>query len=102
MDGDETISHTHTRNIVIPTSARYQDEVQPFIANLTTKHMKENLETFTSFRTRYYKSETGAKSSLWLLNQIEEVAKSGDGHVSVKPFKHSVKAIFILLFVCVY
>jgi leucyl aminopeptidase len=79
---------------VIPTSARYQDEVQPFIGNLTTKHMKENLETFTSFRTRYYKSETGAKSSVWLLNQIEEVAKSGGGHVSVKPFKHSVKYYF--------
>ncbi|KAI8884580.1 Zn-dependent exopeptidase [Backusella circina FSU 941] len=74
---------------VIPASARYQDEVEPFIANLTTKYMKENLEEFTNFRTRYYKSETGAKSCRWLFDQIEKVASSGDGHVSVKQFKHS-------------
>ncbi|KAI8079738.1 uncharacterized protein BX664DRAFT_341357 [Halteromyces radiatus] len=76
---------------VIPTKVSYQDEVAPFIGNLTTDTMKSNLEKFTNFRTRYYKSSYGAKSCRWLIEQIQAVvdeANRGD-LVSVKEFKHS-------------
>lgn len=76
-------------HIVIPAEAKYQDEVTPFIGNLTTEYMKEVLTEFTSFRNRYYKSSYGAKSCRWLIQQIRDVAEGFD-HVSVKEFEHSV------------
>nr|AME15509.1 leucine aminopeptidase 2 [Actinomucor elegans] len=72
----------------IPVKAEYQDEVLPFIGNLTTDTMKANLQEFTSFYNRYYKSSYGAKSCRWLIQQIRDVAK-GYNHVSVNEFKHS-------------
>ncbi|KAI9278081.1 hypothetical protein BY458DRAFT_432419 [Sporodiniella umbellata] len=72
----------------IPTKVEYKDEVKPFIGNLTTDTMKEVLTHFTSFRTRYYKSSSGAESCRWLLDQISDVAQEQD-HVSVRSFEHS-------------
>lgn len=73
----------------IPTKVEYKDEVQPFIGNLTTETMKDVLTTFTSFRNRYYKSQYGAQSCRWLIEQIREIA-SGYDHVSVDEFEHNV------------
>ncbi|KAI8372365.1 hypothetical protein EDC96DRAFT_458928 [Choanephora cucurbitarum] len=72
----------------IPKNAKYQDEVSPFIGNLTTDTMKDNLKEFTNFRNRYYKSNYGAQSCRWLIQQIRDVADGFD-HVSVKEFEHS-------------
>ncbi|KAI8966983.1 hypothetical protein BDF20DRAFT_830349 [Mycotypha africana] len=72
----------------IPTEAKYQDEVSPFIGNLTTDTIRDILQEFTSFRTRYYKSSYGAESCRWLLKQIRDIAEGFD-HVSVTEFKHS-------------
>lgn len=69
---------------------KYQDEVSPFIGNLTTDTMKEVLGELTNFRNRYYKSSWGAKSCRWLIEQIRDVADGFD-HVSVKEFEHSVR-----------
>ncbi|KAL8799850.1 MAG: hypothetical protein Q9182_005599 [Xanthomendoza sp. 2 TL-2023] len=53
--------------------------------------MRNHLEKFTSFYTRYYKSSYGAKSSAWLLKQVTKtVNESGaDKHGAfVKAFPH--------------
>jgi len=47
--------------------------VKPILKSLSTKGPKENLEKFTSFRTRYYRSDTGAASQKWLLSKISEI-----------------------------
>lgn len=73
----------------IPNKVKYQDEVSPFIGNLTTDTMIEILTEFTGFRNRYYKSSYGAKSCRWLIQQIRDIAHGAD-HVSVKEFEHSV------------
>jgi hypothetical protein len=76
---------------VIPTKVSYQDEVAPFIGNLTTEHMQSNLRAFTNFRTRYYKSSYGAKSCRWLIQQVKDVIDNSDAdHVTVNEFPHSV------------
>ncbi|CAO3627656.1 unnamed protein product [Cunninghamella blakesleeana] len=75
-------------NNVIPTSVKYQDEVKPVIGNLTTKTMRENLEKFTSFHTRYYKSNSGKESGDWLFSKIQEITRKID-HITVKQFTHS-------------
>ncbi|KAG9302579.1 hypothetical protein G9A89_007283 [Geosiphon pyriformis] len=74
-----------------PVEPKFQEEVTPFLADLTTKYMQENLEKFTSFRTRYYKSRSGASSSDWLYEKIADIiATAPDKNVvSVRKFKHN-------------
>lgn len=43
--------------------------------SLSKSNLKKNLETFTSFHTRYYKSDYGKQSSEWLLKNVQEVIK---------------------------
>jgi len=47
--------------------------VDGVIANLTVDGMISNLQKFTSFRTRYYRSDTGKQSQQWLLQRIGEI-----------------------------
>lgn len=55
--------------------------------------MRTFLQTFSSFRTRYYKSSTGAESSAWLYDQVQgviDVTGAGKrGGVTVERFEHS-------------
>jgi leucyl aminopeptidase len=52
-----------------------------------------SLTRFTSFRTRYYRSDTGKASSEWLLGKIEEYTSKAPAHIrsqiSVAPFPHT-------------
>jgi leucyl aminopeptidase len=53
--------------------------------------MKQNLEKFTSFYTRYYKSKTGIESATWLYNQVQEVVKqsgAAEHGATVDQFAH--------------
>ncbi|KAG8990248.1 Leucine aminopeptidase 1 [Tulasnella sp. JGI-2019a] len=68
-------------------------QVKDVIRKLSTDGPRENLKKFTSFRTRYYKSETGRQSQLWLLSKIKEVTaawapESLQEIISVEEFKH--------------
>lgn len=63
---------------------------------LSTDEPKSNLATFTSFRTRYYNSDTGKASSEWLLQRIQNytaelASEEQKGLISVEPFKHTWK-----------
>ncbi|KAI5833219.1 Zn-dependent exopeptidase [Schizophyllum commune Tattone D] len=49
------------------------DLVFPIIKSLSTDGPKANLAKFTSFRTRYYRSDTGKQSQQWLLSRISEI-----------------------------
>lgn len=54
--------------------------------------MQHNLEHFTSFHTRYYKSEYGVESATWLYEQINDIIqKSGAAAhgATVEKFAHS-------------
>lgn len=77
-------------DVVFPTKASFQDKVKPLLKNLTKSNMHDNLETFSSFHTRYYKSDYGKQSSEWLLAQIQNIIKeSGAEDVYAEPFPHS-------------
>jgi len=43
------------------------------LKTLSVEGPKENLKKFTSFRTRYYRSETGKQSQEWLFSKIVEI-----------------------------
>jgi len=49
------------------------DKVKPVLKTLSSEGPKENLHKFTSFRTRYYRSDTGKQSQEWLLAKISEI-----------------------------
>jgi len=75
----------------IPIAPAFEDEVEPFIGNITTDLMEINLKEFTSFRTRYYKSSYGADSAKWLFKQVMETISTGDldaVDVSARKFLH--------------
>lgn len=68
--------------------------VKPVLKTLSTDGPKANLEKFTSFRTRYYRSDTGKQSQQWLKAKIEETtdkfaSSSLKSLISVAEFPHS-------------
>lgn len=75
---------------IFPAKAIFQDEVKPLIKNLSKTNMHDNLEKFSSFHTRYYKSDYGKQSSEWLLKQIGDIIKeSGAEGIYAEAFPHS-------------
>jgi len=82
--------HT-SRTYTFPSAPAFNSTIHPMLSHLNTSHMQSNLERFTAFHTRFYKSTSGADSSAWLLAKVNEtVAASGalKYGATVKPFEH--------------
>ncbi|KAK4144605.1 uncharacterized protein C8A04DRAFT_11362 [Dichotomopilus funicola] len=79
------------RKSVFPKHPKLQDEVKPLLGSLSKTEMRNHLETFTSFHTRYYKSDYGRQSSEWLLGQVRNTIKEAgaEDYVRAEHFKHS-------------
>ncbi|KAL4065989.1 hypothetical protein V8B97DRAFT_1933155 [Scleroderma yunnanense] len=89
LDGFASVQGTPT----YPTPRAYE-QVTSVIKTLTTDGPRKLLEKFTSYWTRYYRSETGAESQKWLLSQIEEITAEAAhpqlrGLISIDEFPHS-------------
>ncbi|KAL1296903.1 hypothetical protein AAFC00_004515 [Neodothiora populina] len=77
--------------VIYPAHTAYNSSVKPLLKELQKDNMYAHLEKFTSFHTRYYKSEYGAQSSRWLLDQVNKtLAHAGalDHGAHVKHFEH--------------
>lgn len=85
-----TLRARSLKKAVFPEKPAHQKELKPLMKDLSKAKMEEHLTTFTSFHTRYYKSEHGRKSSEWLLSQVQETIKAAgaEDHVSAVHFKH--------------
>lgn len=67
----ETFPLVSTRSTVkYPSKTTFNSTVRALAGDLKKKNMREHLETFTSFHTRYYKSHYGAESAQWLFEQV--------------------------------
>ncbi|KAL2832432.1 hypothetical protein BDW59DRAFT_169328 [Aspergillus cavernicola] len=75
-----------------PQNMAHEETVSELIKGLTKENMQKDLEKFTSFHTRYYKSETGIESATWLYDQVQKVI-TGSGAdrwgATVEKFAHS-------------
>ncbi|EAS31262.3 leucine aminopeptidase 1 [Coccidioides immitis RS] len=84
---------SHERiQVSFPSEVKHQTELAPLLEQLSKDNMRQNLVHFTSFHTRYYKSETGVQSATWLFEQVEEaIQDSGAAQhaVKVERFEHS-------------
>lgn len=79
------------KTFTFPNKTSYNETIHPMLKNLSATHMEENLQKFTSFHTRYYKSDSGAESSKWLLNKVNETVAASGAHkygATVEPFIH--------------
>ncbi|OTB06297.1 hypothetical protein M426DRAFT_55526 [Hypoxylon sp. CI-4A] len=77
---------------VFPEKVQLQSEIHPLLANLSKDLLQEHLEKFSSFHTRYYKSDYGRQSSEWLLQTVQEtIREAGADKYGVKAehFEHS-------------
>jgi leucyl aminopeptidase len=87
-------AHLRLQNKPTFPSPNATDKVKPILKTLSTEGPKENLAKFSSFRTRYYRSETGRQSQQWLLSKILEytekyASKSLRNIISATEFHHS-------------
>lgn len=79
------------QSVKFPKKTVHNETIAPMLDQLEKNNMRKHLEKFTSFHTRYYKSDYGAQSSAWLLQQVNDtLAKAGafDHGASVKAFSH--------------
>ncbi|GBE89559.1 peptidase [Sparassis latifolia] len=87
-------AHLRLANQLTFSEPQYAEKVNPILKTLSTNHLEETLRKFSSFRTRYYRSETGRESQQWLLSKISEItADYAPGYlqdlISIKEFTHS-------------
>ncbi|KAF6840901.1 peptidase family M28 [Colletotrichum plurivorum] len=89
--GATRLHSTSRPKSVFPEKCHLQDKVNPLIKNLDKNEIEKNLEKFTSFHTRYYKSDYGRQSSEWLLSKINSIIKDAgaEKHVSAEAFPHT-------------
>lgn len=81
-----------TKDPKFPAKPALQKELKPLLKELKKKNMQANLEKFTSFHTRYYKSDYGRQSSEWLLEQVQTIIEDSGADkygAYAKPFTHS-------------
>jgi bacterial leucyl aminopeptidase len=75
--------------VVYPAAMAQTVAVNALLPSLSKTIMQNNLQTFSDFQNRYYKSAYGKNSSEWLLAQVQDViAKSNVTGVSVRAFSH--------------
>jgi bacterial leucyl aminopeptidase len=58
----------------VPTSPSHQAQVTPVIATLSQDNLQTDLLALTSYKTRYYKSPTGATAASELLSKLQSVS----------------------------
>lgn len=74
-----------------PTAVAQKENILPLLEDLTGANIKANLDQFTSFHNRFYRSEYGAKSAKWLLGLISSTIKAAGADkfgVAVAQFDH--------------
>ncbi|ODM92510.1 putative leucine aminopeptidase 1 [Orchesella cincta] len=72
----------------IPTTIRFQTTVREVLTKLNTQRVEAFVREFSSYRNRYYSSQTGRDSQLWLLSEIESSVQGYAGSASVVEVDH--------------
>ncbi|KAG8531538.1 Leucine aminopeptidase 1 [Bacidia gigantensis] len=74
-----------------PKKPAHNESVTSLLKKLDKANLVKNLGTFSSFHTRYYKSDYGAQSSAWLFEQVNGIVNATDAPkygAKVEPFAH--------------
>ncbi len=71
-----------------PTNVSYPKEVSNLITDIQLENLHDNLANFSSFYSRYYKSENGLKSASWLFAKLNEIVANSKNNITVEKFSH--------------
>jgi leucyl aminopeptidase len=80
-----------TKPPAFPEKPTHQKSLKKLLKSLSKLEMRNHLETFTGFHTRYYKSQYGAQSSSWLLKTVTDMVKESgamENGATVEHFPH--------------
>ncbi|GAA6028242.1 hypothetical protein JCM8097_006936 [Rhodosporidiobolus ruineniae] len=77
-------------NKPFPDQTAYKvKDLQPLFDDISLKEMEKFLRSFSGFRNRYYRSDTGKQSQQFLLGQIKQIVHSRkDLHITIREFEH--------------
>jgi len=86
--------NAHLRHQSTFPSLNATDQVKSVLKTLSTKGPEENLKKLSSFRTRYYRSDTGRESQQWLFSKIAEITDTSASEslrriITCTEFRHS-------------
>ncbi|KAJ3286120.1 Leucine aminopeptidase 1 [Rhizoclosmatium sp. JEL0117] len=101
-DGDlESVAGlTPPRRFAIPAKPVHQAVVNPLLAKISMTETKKWLTEFTSFKTRYFKSQSGKESAEWLYTQLKTLTAKADPSklkITIQKFTHDWPQPSILL-----
>ncbi|KAH3673262.1 hypothetical protein WICMUC_003721 [Wickerhamomyces mucosus] len=74
-----------------PTNISYSKQVEDLVEDINKDNLKSNLAEFSSFYSRYYKSDNGLKSSTWLFERLQSIIADNNNYglnVTVEKFIH--------------
>jgi leucyl aminopeptidase len=83
--------HISSKEATFPSKLSHQKVLNSTVfPEISEKGPRSNLEKFTSFRTRYYRSSTGRDSQLWLMGMAKAIASTRkDLDITVTELVHS-------------
>ena len=85
QDTFQAVVRTRSESMMYPSKTMFNGTVKALAKDLSKKNMRNHLETFTAFHTRYYKSSYGVESATWLYEQVEDtIKKSGADKAGAK------------------
>ncbi|KAJ3167806.1 hypothetical protein HK101_011704 [Irineochytrium annulatum] len=99
QDIESVASLAPPKTFTPPKEISHQDIVDPLASNVSVAHLTSWLTEFTSFKTRYYQSASGAESAQWIYDQAREVAEDADKKVkvSISKFEHTWAQFSVLV-----
>lgn len=71
-----------------PKKTQNKETVESLTKNIDKQSMHDNLAKFSSFFTRYYKSETGYESALWLSEKLANITKPLEEEIIIQHVDH--------------
>jgi leucyl aminopeptidase len=85
---DEDKAPRVTHQFAFPSGPSHQNEVNNLKNQVRMTLVQSNLETLSSFFTRYYRSTTGEQSAQWVFNKALEYANNRSD-ITINQFAHS-------------
>lgn len=61
-----------------PLELSHSEKIKSIFPDLSQDYMRDVLTQYSTFHTRYYRTEYGLNASLWLAEQVREVALKGE------------------------
>ncbi|KAL2836510.1 hypothetical protein BJY01DRAFT_238229 [Aspergillus pseudoustus] len=77
--------------VTYPPQMGYVQKVKELLPSLSKDNMRKDLQKFSSFHTRYYKSGDGIEAANWLYDQVLKVITDSKAHewgATVQKFDH--------------